>query len=58
LPRDRYEPGWRSGAHSLGVYLSLLLELAALYEERKECELAIEALSRVVPKSLPTKGRA
>ncbi len=30
------------------LYLSLLLELAALYEERKEYESAIEALGRVV----------
>jgi predicted ATPase/DNA-binding SARP family transcriptional activator/DNA-binding CsgD family transcriptional regulator len=49
LPQDRYEPWVEARRAELrGLYLSLLLELAALYEEREEFELAIEALSRVV----------
>jgi predicted ATPase/DNA-binding SARP family transcriptional activator/DNA-binding CsgD family transcriptional regulator len=49
LPQDRYEPWveeWRAELQAL--YLSLLLEVAALYDERKEFEPAIEALGRVV----------
>src|SRR5215218_854024 len=49
LPQDRYE-AWAEErrAQLRGVYLSLLLELAALYEERKEFGEAIEALGRAV----------
>ena len=49
LPQDRYE-AWveERRAQLRGVYLSLLLELAGVYEERKEYEEAIEALERVV----------
>src|SRR5215207_6372912 len=49
LPEDRYEP-WveERRAELRELYLSLLSALGALYEERKEFELAIEALSRVV----------
>jgi predicted ATPase/DNA-binding SARP family transcriptional activator/DNA-binding NarL/FixJ family response regulator len=49
LPEDRYEP-WveERRAQLRELYLSLLLELAALYEERKEFELGIGAFSRVV----------
>jgi predicted ATPase/DNA-binding SARP family transcriptional activator/DNA-binding CsgD family transcriptional regulator len=58
LPEDRYEP-WveERRAHLRGLYLSLFLELAALYKERKEFELAIEALSRVVAEE-PTHEEA
>jgi hypothetical protein len=49
LPEDRYEPWVEERRTELReLYLSLLLELAALYEERKELELGIEALGRVV----------
>jgi predicted ATPase/DNA-binding CsgD family transcriptional regulator len=49
LPGDRYEP-WveERRAQLRELYLSLLLELGALYEERGEYESAIEALGRVV----------
>ena len=49
LPQDRYE-AWAEErrAQLRGVYLSLLLELARVYEERKEFGEAIEALGRVV----------
>jgi len=49
LPQDRYE-AWAEErrAQLRGVYLSLLLELAGVYEERKEFGEAIEALERVV----------
>jgi predicted ATPase/DNA-binding SARP family transcriptional activator/DNA-binding NarL/FixJ family response regulator len=49
LPEDRYEP-WveERRAHLREVHLSLLLELAALYEERGEFGEAIEALRRMV----------
>jgi predicted ATPase/DNA-binding SARP family transcriptional activator/DNA-binding CsgD family transcriptional regulator len=57
LPQDRYE-AWAEErrAQLRGVYLSLLLELAALYEERKEFELGIEALSRVVAEEPTHEG--
>jgi DNA-binding SARP family transcriptional activator len=57
LPQDRYE-AWTEErrAQLRGVYLSLLLELAALYEERKEFELGIEALSRVVAEEPTHEG--
>jgi predicted ATPase/DNA-binding SARP family transcriptional activator/DNA-binding CsgD family transcriptional regulator len=49
LPGDRYE-GWLEERRSKlkELYLSLLVELAALLEERKEYEPAIEALGRSV----------
>src|SRR5918995_4223105 len=49
LPQDRYE-AWAEErrAQLRGAYLSLLLELAALYKERKEFGEAIEALGRAV----------
>src|SRR5919112_1830574 len=49
LPEDRYE-GWveERRAQLKELYLSLLSALGARYEERKEFELGIEALSRVV----------
>jgi predicted ATPase/DNA-binding SARP family transcriptional activator/DNA-binding CsgD family transcriptional regulator len=49
LPQDRYEP-WAEErrAQLRGVYLSLLVEVAGFYEERKELGEAIEALGRVV----------
>jgi predicted ATPase/DNA-binding SARP family transcriptional activator/DNA-binding CsgD family transcriptional regulator len=58
LPQDRYEP-WveERRAELRGLFLSLLSEVAALYEERKEFEAAIEALGRVVTQE-PTHERA
>jgi DNA-binding SARP family transcriptional activator len=49
LPEDRYE-AWveERRAQLKELYLSLLWALGALYEERKEFELGIEALRRVV----------
>ena len=49
LPQDRYEV-WAEErrAQLRGAYLSLLLELARLYEEREELGEAIEAFQRVV----------
>src|SRR5215211_3421406 len=49
LPEDRYEV-WAEErrAQLQGAYLSLLLELARLYEEREELGEAIEAFQRVV----------
>jgi predicted ATPase/DNA-binding SARP family transcriptional activator/DNA-binding CsgD family transcriptional regulator len=49
LPEDRYEP-WveERRAYLRELYLSLLLELAALYEQRGGVGEAIEALERVV----------
>ena len=57
LPEDRYE-AWAEErrAQLRAVYLSLLLELAALYEERKEFELGIAALSRVVAEDATHEG--
>ena len=57
LPRDRYE-AWSEErrAQLRGVYLSLLLEVAALYEERKEFGEAIEALGRVVAQDPTHEG--
>src|SRR5918994_7250583 len=57
LPEDRYEP-WveERRAELQELYLSLLLELATLYEERKEFELSIEALSRVVAQESTHEG--
>ncbi len=58
LPQDRYEP-WveERRAELRELYLSLLVELAGLYEERKEFEPAIEALGRVVAEE-PTHAGA
>ncbi len=49
LPEDRYEP-WAEGRRQelRTVYLSLLVELAALHEEQGEPGPAIEALQKVV----------
>lgn len=49
LPQDRYE-AWAEErrAQLRGVYLSLLVELAGVYEERQEFGEAVEALRRVV----------
>jgi len=49
LPRDLYEE-WAEGRRGelRRMHLSLLLELAALYEEREEFGAAIDALQRVV----------
>ena len=57
LPEDRYEV-WTEErrAHLREVYLSLLLELAALYEERGEYEAAIEALGRAVAEEPTREG--
>jgi predicted ATPase/DNA-binding SARP family transcriptional activator/DNA-binding CsgD family transcriptional regulator len=58
LPQDRYE-GWAEErrAQLRGLYLSLLLEVSALYEERKEFGEAIEALGRLVGED-PTREEA
>jgi len=57
LPQDRYEP-WveQRRAELRGLYLSLLVELAGLYEEDKEYGSAIEALSRVVAEEPTHEG--
>ena len=58
LSEDRYEAWTEERRAHLGeVYLSLLLELAALYEERGEYEAAIEALGRAVAEE-PTREAA
>ncbi len=49
LPGDRYEAWAEDRREGLRLtYLSLLLEMAALHEEREDYEPAIEALGRVV----------
>ena len=57
LPQDRYEP-WaeQRRAELRELYLSLLFELAALYEEHGEYEPAIEALSGVVAEESTYEG--
>ena len=57
LPEDRYEP-WAEErrAELRELYLSLLVELAGLYEQRKEFEPAIKALSRVVGEESAHQG--
>jgi DNA-binding SARP family transcriptional activator len=57
LPQDRYEP-WveQRRAELRGLYLSLLVELAGLYEEGEEYGSAIEALSRVVAEEATNEG--
>src|SRR5919112_1273582 len=57
LPEDRYEPWTEERRAQLKeLYLSLLLELAALYEERKEFGEAIEVLGRVVAQDPTHEG--
>jgi DNA-binding SARP family transcriptional activator len=57
LPEDRYEPWVEQGRAQLKeLYLSLLLELAALYEEREEFGEAIEALGRAVAQEPTHEG--
>ncbi|MDQ4042275.1 MAG: NB-ARC domain-containing protein, partial [Actinomycetota bacterium] len=57
LPQDPYEP-WAEErrAQLREVYLSLLLELAGVYEEGKEFGEAIEALGRVVAEAPTHEG--
>jgi len=58
LPHDRYEPWPQERRVQLReLHLSLVVELAALYEEHKEYEPAIEALGSVVAHE-PTHERA
>jgi non-specific serine/threonine protein kinase len=57
LPEDRYEP-WveEKRAELREVYLSLLLELAGIYEERGQLGEAIETLRRVVAEDPTHEG--
>jgi DNA-binding SARP family transcriptional activator len=57
LPQDRYE-AWVEArrAQLRGLYLSLLFELAGVYEERKEYGEAIETLGRVVAEEPTYEG--
>jgi len=57
LPQDRYE-AWAEErrAQLRGVYLSLLLDLAGFYEERRQFGEAIEALGRVVAEDPTHEG--
>jgi DNA-binding SARP family transcriptional activator len=57
LPEDRYE-GWleERRAQLRELYLSLLIELGGLLEERKEFEEAIEALGKVVAREHTHEG--
>ena len=57
LPQNRYE-GWieERRAQLRGLYHSLLLELARVYEERKEYGEAIETLNRVVTEEPTHEG--
>jgi non-specific serine/threonine protein kinase len=57
LPQDRYE-AWAEErrAQLRGLYLSLLLEMAGFYEERKEFGEAIKALGRVVAEDPTHEG--
>jgi DNA-binding SARP family transcriptional activator len=49
LPQDRYEVWAEDRREELRqLYLSLLLELAGLYEERQEFESAVETLRKAV----------
>lgn len=49
LPEDRYEEWAQNSREELRqVYLALLIELARVYEERREYEKGIEALQRAV----------
>src|SRR5215203_1469981 len=57
LPEDRYEPWLQERRAQLReLYLSLLLELGALYEEREEFGEAIEALCRIVAEESTHEG--
>jgi len=58
LPDDRYEE-WTQGRReeSRQLYIALLIELAGLYEEHYEINLAIEALRKAVAKE-PTLEEA
>ena len=57
LPQDRYEPWLEERRAQLReLYLSLLLELGALYEERSEFGEAIEALSTIVAEEPTHEG--
>ena len=57
LPQDRYEPWVEQRRSELrGLYLSILVELAGLYEEDEEYGPAIEALSRVVAEEPTHEG--
>ena len=57
LPQDRYE-AWaeQRRAQLRGLYLSLLLEVTGIYEERKEYGEAIEALGKVVAEDPAHEG--
>jgi predicted ATPase/DNA-binding SARP family transcriptional activator/DNA-binding CsgD family transcriptional regulator len=57
LPEDRYEEWAQERRRELRrMFLSLLIELAGLYEERKEYGSAIEVLSRVVAEEPTHEG--
>src|SRR5215217_1867388 len=57
LPEDPYEPWVEERREELrGTYLSLLVKLAGLYEERKEFEPAIEAAQRAVAEKQTHEG--
>ena len=58
LPEDRYEE-WTEGRRNelRQLYLALLVELAGLYEERREHDLAIEVLLKVTAEE-PTSEEA
>jgi DNA-binding SARP family transcriptional activator len=57
LPEDRYEVWLEERRAQLReLYLSLLMELAALYEERREFGEAIEALRRLVTEEHTHEG--
>jgi len=57
LPEDRYEPWLQERRAQLReLYLTLLLELGALYEERREFGEAIEALCRIVAEESTHEG--
>ncbi|CAA9450954.1 MAG: hypothetical protein AVDCRST_MAG58-946, partial [uncultured Rubrobacteraceae bacterium] len=57
LPEDRYEPWVQERRAELREqYLSQLLELATLYEQRMEFELGIEALGRVAAEEPTHEG--
>src|SRR5918995_5013164 len=57
LPQDRYEPWVEERRTQLKeLYLTLLLEVGALYDERKEFGLGIEALSRVLAEEPTHEG--
>jgi two-component SAPR family response regulator len=58
LPGDRYEE-WAEGRREVlrRLYLTLLIELAGLCEERGEHEAAVEALRRVATEDPPKRRR-